>query len=266
MKGWISVSQNFFNELQPSTYASRQASPEWKKAIESLVTVQNHDVVDIGCGGGIYTKAMMELGADQVTCVDGSEIMLQGAKDHLGVSSNVSFVLADATAIPLQHSSADVVLERALIHHLNRAQLRENLTEAHRILQTGGQVILQDRTLEDCFLPPSKEHIRGYFFSEFPHMKTVEKNRRYHSNAVVTELHQAGFDKIKMITIWETRKVFHNREELEEDLINRAGRSILHDLTDEELKSMTDKIISSYKSGEPIYEKDRWTIWVAEKA
>ncbi|WP_027445863.1 class I SAM-dependent methyltransferase [Pontibacillus marinus] len=262
----MSVNQNFFNELQPSTYATRQASPEWKEAIESLVTVQDHAVVDIGCGGGIYTKPMIELGAKQITCVDGSEVMLQGAKENLANFSGVSFELGDATATPLQDESADMVLERALIHHLNRAQFRENMTEVHRILQTGGQVILQDRTLEDCFLPPSKEHIRGYFFSEFPQLKTVEKNRRYHSNTVVTELHQAGFHKIKIKTIWETRKVFNNREELEEDLLNRTGRSILHDITDAELRDMIDNIISSYKPGEPIYEKDRWTIWVAEKA
>lgn len=262
----MSVNRDFFNELQPGTYASRQASPEWKEAIDSLVTVQGHDVMDIGSGGGIYTEAMLELGARHVTCVDSSEIMLQGAKEYLSGYSNTSFTLGDATVLPLERDSSDIVLERALIHHLNRAQLRENLSEVNRILRDSGQVIIQNRTLEDCFLPPGKEHIRGYIFSEFPHLKNIEKNRRYHSNTVVTELHQAGFDKIKIKTLWETRKVFRNREELEEDLLNRTGRSILHQLTDEELRDLTDEIIAPYKPGEPIYEKDRWTIWVAEKA
>lgn len=262
----MSVNHNFFNEIKTNTYASRHASPEWVEAIEPLATIQGQEIIDLGSGGGIYTEAMIELGAEHVTCVDRSENMLQGAQDHLQKFSNVSFVMGDATATPLQEESADVVVERALIHHLNRAQLRENISEVHRLLRTGGQIIIQDRTLEDCFLPPSKEHIRGYFFSECPQLKHIETNRRYHSNAVVTELHQAGFHKIKINTIWETRKSYQDREELESDLLERTGRSILHDLTDDQLRDMIDVLLAPYKPGEPIYEKDRWTIWVAEKA
>lgn len=260
------MNRDFFNQLQPSTYASRGASSEWKEAIDSLVTIPNQFVLDVGCGGGIYTQALVDLGAAHVTGIDSSETMLEGANEFIGDQERISFAEGNATKLPVEDESADVVLERALIHHLKRAEFKENLQEVSRALKPGGTIIIQDRTIEDCFLPPSKEHVRGHLFTLFPHLKAVEKQRRYTSNTVVTELHQSGFHKIKINTFEETRKVFANKAELTEDLKNRTGRTILHQLDDTELDELIEAVTKPYMPNEPIHEKDRWTLWIAKKA
>jgi hypothetical protein len=54
-------------------------------------------------------------------------------------------------------------------------------------------------------------------------------------------------------------------EQLAEDLRNRTGRSILHELNDQELEELVDFIAKQVGSNAPITEKDRWTIWIAKK-
>src|SRR5699024_11742680 len=68
----------------------------------------------------------------------------------------------------------NLVLERALIHHINDIQACFN--EAYRVLQENGIYIIQDRTPDDCLLVAEKE-----------------KNRRYNSQFVIKNLKVAGF-------------------------------------------------------------------------
>jgi hypothetical protein len=127
-------------------------------------------------------------------------------------------------------------------------------------------LIVQDRTPEDCLLPGSREHLRGYFFEKFPRLAEVETKRRHESAEVQEALAGAGFVDVEEFTIWETRRVYGSPEELREDLLARTGRSLLHDLTDEELLELVRYVEEQVgrDQGE-IVEKDRWTIWVARK-
>ncbi len=65
--------------------------------------------------------------------------------------------------------------------------------------------------------------------------------------------------------MWETRKVYDDKEQLLKDLSERIGRSILHELNDKELKLLINYIDESISTKCGIVEKDRWTIWKAVK-
>lgn len=52
------------------TYSDREADASWREAVLRLVDAAGADVVDVGCGGGVYTRAWHELGAATVTGVD----------------------------------------------------------------------------------------------------------------------------------------------------------------------------------------------------
>ncbi|MFC0525474.1 class I SAM-dependent methyltransferase [Pontibacillus salicampi] len=237
----------------------------WRKTVDDFLAVKGLTIADIGCGGGIYTRAMLEMGAGHVFAIDASHTMLDGARSFLSDHKKVTFLEGEASTIPLEAEVANVVLERALIHHLQRSELRENVKELYRILQPGGFVLIQDRTLEDCFLPPDKEHVRGHFFTLFPELRKYEQVRRYNSDYVIRQLHGAGFFKIKVKKLMETRFLYPNHHELYKDLIQRRGRSILHELKDEELEHLASYIQDQYLPNESIIEKDRWTIWMAQK-
>jgi len=257
---------DFQDERNRAAYASRTADATWIGKIKELVHVPGQNVVDVGCGGGIYSKAFVELGARQVVGVDFSDHILTSARENCREVANVSFVHGTAYETSLPGGQYGIVMQRALIHHLDNLPLC--FQEAYRLLGQGGAVIVQDRTPEDCLLPGSSAHIRGYFFPMYPELARTETERRHSSPKVKAALEEAGFSGIEEHSLWETRKVYPGIEMLAEDLLNRTGRSILHDLNDAQLERLVTHIkeqLGSAVSGEPIIEKDRWTIWKAVK-
>ncbi|RXI96619.1 class I SAM-dependent methyltransferase [Anaerobacillus alkaliphilus] len=255
---------DFQDKRNRYTYSARGADRSWMQKIEQLVPIGNFkNAVDIGCGGGIYTKALVDMGVAAVTGIDSSEVILDGARENCQEYKNISFRLGDASHTGLESSSIDLILERALIHHLN--DLKQCFLEAYRLLEDEGAILIQDRTPEDCLFSGSEQHIRGYFFECFPRLAEVEVRRRFNSEEVLTALKETGFKNIKEVTFWETRKCYQTKVELVKDLRLRTGRSILHELDNDELRSLVTFIESKIVTDGPIIEKDRWTIWIAEK-
>src|SRR5699024_9556668 len=203
------------------------------------------------------------MGIDSVTGVDFSESILEGARENCKEFSNISFEYGNAYETGIGSESFNLVLERALIHHIKDIQACFN--EAYRVLQENGLYIVQDRTQNDCLLTGSDNHIRGYFFELFPRLAEKEKNRRYNSQYVIKNLKAAGFKNIEKVKFWEVRKVYENKEQLLKDLSERTGRSILHELDDSELQLIIKHIDGVNSVENDIVEKDRWTVWKAAK-
>ncbi|AOB32688.1 methyltransferase type 11 [Bordetella sp. H567] len=255
------MSIDFHSETVKHTYAHREAHADWAQAMAALARPAGKRVVDVGCGGGIYSLAWADLGAATVTGVDFSEVMvataISQANGHAGLSFRVG--AADHTGLPTR--SADVVFQRALIHHL--ADYTDCFREAARLLAPGGMLVVQDRTVEDVGLPGSERHIRGYFFECFPRLAGFESGRRPSDARVRQALQAAGFTQIESRTLWETRKTYGEFGALARDLRARTGRSILHELNDGEIGELVAFIGQRIPPGESIVEQDRWTIWSA---
>lgn len=257
------MSIDFHDQRNQTTYASRTAEEKWIQTIQQYVDIQGKQVLDLGCGGGIYSKVFAMSGAAHVTAMDFSLEMLKGAQANCKELSNIDYVQGNAWDTGLVDEQMDVLLERALIHHID--DLDACFQEANRILKSEGRFIIQDRTPEDCSLPGSETHIRGYFFEKYPRLLDKEIKRRHSSEQVQHALQDNGFELIAEVSFWETRRVYAAVNELEEDLLQRTGRSILHDLSDEELVALVSYIKNKLGDSISIKEEDRWTIWIAKK-
>lgn len=256
------MSIDFRDTSNKDSYTAREVDPEWMRLMEKLLQdISLNHAADIGCGGGLYTGKLSMLGAKKVTGIDYSDIMLETAKKNNNGDNRIVFRKGNAYHTDVPTSTFDLLLERAVIHHLDH--LPAAFSEARRILSNGGIFIIQDRTPADCLLKPSNTHIRGHFFSLFPHLADKETERRYPSRQVVKELKDAGFTNVKEIQFWETRKKYGTKNELLDDIKSRRGRSILHELTDKELNRLLSYLDSSLEEDTKIIEKDRWTIWTA---
>jgi ubiquinone/menaquinone biosynthesis C-methylase UbiE len=248
------------------TYAQRQVDSAWKEMIQSIVEVEGKQVVDIGCGGGLYTAAFAELGAAEVTGVDFSLEMLKSAGEQCQHYSNVLFKQGNALQTGLPSEAYDIVLERAVTHHLKQADLPLCFAEALRLLRSGGTFIIQNRTPADYSLPGSRTHVRGYFHERYPHLQALEIGRRAESTLMIETLQQVGFQGIEERYLWEVKDVHVDIESLTRNLLQRKDRSILHELTDAELQDLTDYIAQQFRGHEgEIIDQTRWTLWIARK-
>ncbi|SDD35148.1 Methyltransferase domain-containing protein [Terribacillus halophilus] len=255
---------DFHNTKNKWSYTQRDANSTWIRTYSSLLGDHPiHQALDIGCGGGIYTKALAAMGIPSVTGVDSSAIMLEAAADNCQDQHGIRFHKGNAQETGLESLSSDLILERALIHHLQ--ELQPCFSEAHRLLRPGGTLLIQDRTPEDCLLPGSPEHIRGYFFSCFPRLAELEISRRHTSAQVRKDLKTCGFHDIEKHTLWEVRQIHESKEKLLADIRARLGRSILHALEDDELEKLALYIDDCITQERDIVEMDRWTIWKAVK-
>jgi ubiquinone/menaquinone biosynthesis C-methylase UbiE len=259
---------DFHAEKNRFSYAKRNVDVSWTAMIEQLVDVRGKHAVDIGCGGGIYTRALAQMGAAQVTGVDFSSEMLAGAQAHTVGYPQITYKSGHALATGLPDAEGDLVLQRALTHHLKEEELLDCFREALRILKPGGVLLVQNRTPEDCLLPGSARHLRGYFFELYPHLIERETGRRHSGDTMQEKLLEAGFSLIEEHKLWETRKVYPDLEELAADLLTRTGRSLLHELSDPELQELVAHIQEELmKQGvQEVLEQDRWTVWKAVKA
>lgn len=55
--GGIQMPINFNDEQNEFTYTGRFADESWKDAIVSLIVPNGLRIADVGCGGGIYSRA-----------------------------------------------------------------------------------------------------------------------------------------------------------------------------------------------------------------
>lgn len=255
---------DFHDEKNKNTYATRDVADEWKDNISDFVNVQNKAVADIGCGGGIYSRAWASLGAEKVIGIDFSEHMVKTAIDKSADYPQLFFHQGSAEKTGLLSSSIDLVFERALIHHFKNYD--QNFAEVYRVLKKDGLFLIQDRTIEDVLLPSSQHHLRGFFFECFPKLIDIEAKRRPTQQQVEEALQRNGFTLISSQLFCETRQVYQSVDSLTQEIIARTGRSILHELTDDEITILVNTIHTHLSDLPQIVEQDYWHIWIAKKS
>lgn len=75
----------------------------------------------------------------------------------------------------------------------------------------------------------------------------------------------AGFNATDVFSLHETRRHYEEREEYLEEIRNRVGRSILHDLDEDQLAELVDRLRQELPETN-LTETDRWTVWAGQKA
>lgn len=257
------MSTHFHNPLLKEAYKAREATGSWRDKMLGFVQPEGWQVLDAGCGGGIYTRAWADLGAKQVTAMDFSEVMLSAAQEECHSYPQIVYHLGDMRNTHLATGTYDLIFSRATIHHFT--EWTTCFEEQMRILNETGTFIIQDRTLLDCLLPGSPAHLRGYLFEYFPELKKLEQQRRPSTEAIREALYQVGFSSVQSEDFWEVRRTYSSLQEYQQDLLNRRGRSILHEISNEQLEIYVNDLQYKLPTEQPLEERDRWTLWIARK-
>jgi tRNA (cmo5U34)-methyltransferase len=136
------------------------------KMISSFFVHYSHgdriSLLDLGCGDGVLTEALLKINNNiHTTLVDGSQAMLQKAKERLGTKHNLSFVEANFQEIldnRVEFGQFDYCISAHAIHHLEMKDKERLFRFINKHLVTGGKFINAD-----VVLPPSREIEEWYF-------------------------------------------------------------------------------------------------------
>lgn len=69
---------DFHDSRNHLTYTPRVADEQWLHTIKKYVDIEGKNILEFGCGGGIYSKVFALSGSTNVTAMDFSAEMLKG--------------------------------------------------------------------------------------------------------------------------------------------------------------------------------------------
>jgi SAM-dependent methyltransferase len=93
-------------------------------------------VLDVGCGTGISAPLFA------TTAYIGLDLDAGPLREFRRIYPALPALRADSAALPIATAAADLVLFRAVLHHLDDAVLREAVAEAARVLRPEGRLVI----------------------------------------------------------------------------------------------------------------------------
>lgn len=110
-----------------------------RPSLQALISdIAGADVLDLGCGSGVYAQFLIDQGAAKVTCLDASQKMIEIVKRKLG--NRVSAYVQDVSGgFPKESTeSADVIICPLVIHYIE--DLSAFFKDVSRVLKAGGYI------------------------------------------------------------------------------------------------------------------------------
>jgi SAM-dependent methyltransferase len=120
-------------------------------ALRRLLGPGNGRCLDLGCGGGHFLNAPLELGW-QVVGVDVSEDQLRVARAR---HPDVELVRADAAALPFADATFDAAF--STFTHTDFDDFAGAVAETRRVLRSGGRFVYVGN--HPCFVGATQEHV-----------------------------------------------------------------------------------------------------------
>ncbi len=131
-------------------------------------------VLDVGCGTGTQALLLHRMFVDaSVFGLDGDKTALAIAQ-HKQASEGWPITLEQglSTALPYPDGSMDIITCSLLLHHLSDVDKEQSIREMHRVLSTGGALMVAD------WGKPANDFMRLLFYSLqlFDGFSTTEAN------------------------------------------------------------------------------------------
>lgn len=115
----------------------------WRKQVIKLAGLKsNASLLDLGTGtGDLAREALSEFPNAKVTAADFTVEMMRVGAQQVGT---LNFSAADALSLPFETESFDAVVSGFLMR--NVIDLKKAIQEQHRVLKSGGRIVILDTT------------------------------------------------------------------------------------------------------------------------
>jgi 2-polyprenyl-3-methyl-5-hydroxy-6-metoxy-1,4-benzoquinol methylase len=123
-----------------------------------LGELRGGDVLELGCGKGELSTLLARSGA-RVTAIDVSPASIDVARRRAqlhGVEGAIDFVVTAGEDLPLESESFDVIVGKAVLHHLDADRAAPEL---HRVLRPGGRAAFSEPLGTNPLLRFARDHL-----------------------------------------------------------------------------------------------------------
>lgn len=142
---------DFFSNAAQNGFYNVFSDKSNLKIVSRLIGLGNiqtsEEIIDLGCGSGIFTNLFYTLGYHKISGFDLCNSLIELAQNNY---PSIKFVNADIEKLPLESSSVDIVVFSAVLHHF--PDLTYALKEAYRVLKPGGRFVAFDPNRQNPFM------------------------------------------------------------------------------------------------------------------
>ncbi|WP_449620664.1 class I SAM-dependent methyltransferase [Robertmurraya sp. Marseille-Q9965] len=172
--------------------------------IDWLHPQKNELVLDIATGGGHVAKALSPH-VDQVFATDLTKEMLTNTARHLRpVSSNVSYIIADAENLPFLDATFDIITCRIAAHHFPNPL--DFIKEVARVLKPNGSFLLIDNVApKDPYLAEFMNNLEALRDESHSRCLSIEEWRNLFASAHLKEIQSESWKKTYSLPSWVER-------------------------------------------------------------
>ncbi len=96
----------------------------------------NKNVLDFGCGNGVYAEKVLKFNPSKITAIDISEKAIEIAKAKK--LEKIDYIVENCENTKLDSNNFDIIYGSGILHHLN---LKKSLSEIERLLKKEGSLI-----------------------------------------------------------------------------------------------------------------------------
>lgn len=149
---WNSYSKEFQTKLErarkvkkPNLRSPFEAYPWYQEFYRRISPVKDRSILEVGSGRGLLSCFLAKQGA----CITGVDLgpdlvaVAQGLA-NLHQLDSAKFRIGNATALPVDNESQDIVYGIMILHHLSSSDLVAAVQEAHRVLKKGGRAFFYE--------------------------------------------------------------------------------------------------------------------------
>lgn len=141
-------------EANPGRFIISRWPSAYSTALEPILlaqSLQGRSILDIGCGRGEMAIWLAKQGA-KVSGIDLGPALVDFAQRIAQLNQvDLDLAVGSVADLPYENDSYDIVVGKAILHHLDDELAMQSVSEAHRVLRKGGNLILFE-PIEDSAL------------------------------------------------------------------------------------------------------------------